>query len=159
MRYIFIVFLFIFMLAIYCIGCSTLKGPLFKPVLDVPEDQSVVYLYRMGDNSNTEFMITYNYEQLCVLKNNGYFPFFVEPGKVELSSAVQFKMFATGILDAAVATPTKFVFEAKPGLSYFIKCTAGTFGGQELTIKLVPENFGSNDIKECRLLETEPLFR
>ncbi len=158
MRYVINLFLalFVITLAIYPIGCSSLKGPLYTAVSDIPEDQSVVYLYRINDNYNTEFMITYNYEEICVLVNNGYFPFFVEPGKVELSSAVQFKMFATGILDAAIATPTEFVFEAEPGKSYYLKCSAGEFSGQELTIKLVPENFGSNDIKECKLLDPEP---
>jgi hypothetical protein len=158
MRYItnIFLFLFVFTLAIYSIGCSSLKGPLYKAVSDIPEDKSVVYLYRINDNFNTDFMITYNYEEICVLVNNGYFPFFVEPGKVEISSAVQFKMFATGILDAAIANPTEFVFEAEPGKSYYLKCDASVYTGQELTIKLVPEKFGSNDIKECRLLDPEP---
>jgi len=62
-------------------------------------------------------------------------------------------MFATGILDQAMANPTQLVFEAKAGESYFIECVADELGGQELTINKVPEKYGQNRIKECMLLQ------
>ncbi len=148
-------FLLIFTLALISNGCSSLSGSLFKVVSEVPEDHSVVYLYRLNDKINTEFMIKYNNVEICILENNGYFPLFVKEGKVEISSLVQFKMFATGILDAAMAGSSEFVFEAVSGKSYYLKCSAEEFSGQRLTIDLVPENFGVNNIRECRLLQPD----
>jgi hypothetical protein len=140
-------------LAVSFMGCSSLSGPLFKPAAEIPTDKSIIYLYRPNDDRNTEFTIEYNNMEICVLENGGYFPFFVEEGKVEISSSVNFKMFATGLLDIAVAGTTEFYLQAEPGKSYYIQCQAIESGGNKLFIKSVPENFGINDIKECRLLE------
>ena len=140
-----------FAIAILYIGCSSsLSGPMFKPVMDIPTDKSVIYLYRPDDDKNTEFTITYNNREICVLENGGYFPFFVEKGKVEISSNANFKMFVTGLLQTAGSTD--FVFKAEPGKNYYIMCQDAE-GSSELSMKLVPENFGINNIKECRLLE------
>jgi len=145
----------VFLLMLFYNGCSSLSGPLFKPASDIPTDHAVAYLYRLNDKVNTEFMIKYNNEEVCILKNNGYFPLFVKEGKVEITSTVQFKMFATGILDAAIAGYSEFVFKADQGKSYYLKCNAEELGGQKLTINLVPENFGSQNIRECRLLQPD----
>ena len=47
-------------------------------------------------------------------------------------------MFATGILDAAIAGTSEFVFEAEPKKSYYLKCRVEEMTGQKLTIDLVP---------------------
>jgi Protein of unknown function (DUF2846) len=141
-------------IAYFLSACSALNGPLFKPVNNIPENQSVVYMYRLENKSNTEFLIKSNGQDICILKNNGYFPFFVKPGRVDISSMVQFKLFATGILDAAVREPSKLVLKAETGKSYYIKCETDEITGQDLIMDLVPENFGSKNIKECKLLES-----
>jgi len=149
----YISFLILFVIVFFNYDCSSHQGPLFKKVTEIPENQSVIYLYRFEDKINTEFLIKYFDKEICILENNGYFPYIVEKGKVELSSTVQFKMFATGILDQAMANPTQLVFEAKAGESHFIECVADELGGQELTINKVPEKYGQNRIKECMLLQ------
>jgi len=132
------------------VGCSSsLSGPLFKPTTDIPTDKSIIYLYRPDTGHTTEFTMTYNNMEICILESGGYFPFFAEVGKVEISSAVNFKMFSTGLLDQAMSGSADLVFEAEPGKTYYIEC----LGHQKLTIKLVPENYGISRIKGCRLLE------
>jgi len=141
-------------LAVFYMGCSSsLSGPLFKPATDIPTDKSLIYLYRPDEDHSTEFTITYNNMEICILESGGYFPFFVEEGKVAISSSVNFKLFSTGLFDQAVSSSPDLVFEAEPGKSYYVECR----GNQSLTKKLVPENFGINDIKECRLLD--PIFQ
>lgn len=146
-------FVIILLILLY-VGCSSHQSPLFKKVSEIPENMSVIYIYRTEDKLNTEFLIKYFDQEICILENNGYFPYLVEEGKVELTSNVQFKMFATGILDQAMANPTELVFEAKAGNSYYIECKADELGGQELTIDQVPENYGKNRIKNCRLIQS-----
>jgi len=137
-------------LAIFYVGCSSsLSGSLFKPATDIPSDKSIIYLYRPDTGHTTEFTIKYNNMEICILESGGYFPFFAEEGKVAISSSVNFKMFSTGLLVLAFSGSTDLVFEAEPGKSYYIECR----GHQELTKKLVPENYGITDIKVCRLLE------
>lgn len=146
-------FLMAFVLSLLFIGCSSLSGPLFKPATNIPTDKSVIYLYRPNDNKNSEFTITYNNIEVCILESGGYFAFFAAEGKVELLSSVNFKLFATGLLDQALAGTTDLIFTAEPEKSYYVQCQAIGSQGQELSMKLVPENFGINDIKECRLLD------
>lgn len=135
---------------LFFVGCaSTLSGPLFKPVTDIQTDKSVVYLYRPNDDKSTEFTITYRGNEICVLENGGYFPFFVKEGKVVISSSPNFKMFVTGL--AQTGGSEDFIFKAEKGKYYYVLCQASQ--GNELSMKLMPENFGISDIKECRLLE------
>ena len=137
-------------LAVFYMGCSSsLSGPLFKPVTDIPKDKSVVYLYRPDDDRSTEFTITYRGNEICVLENGGYFPFFVKEGKVVISSSPNFKMFVTGL--AQTGDSEDFIFKAEKGIYYYVLCQDPQ--GSELSMKLMPENFGINSIKECRLLE------
>lgn len=147
-------FLILFIIAVFNLNCSSHQGPLFKKITEVPENQSVIYIYRFQDKLNTEFLIKYFDKEICILENNSYFPYLIEKGKVEISSMVQFKMFATGILDQAIAKPTQLVFEAEAGKSYFIECLADKLSGQELTLNVVPEKYGQNRIKECALVQT-----
>ena len=137
-------------LAIFYVGCaSSLSGPLFKPATDIPTDKSIIYLYRPDAGHTTEFLITYNNMEICDLQSGGYFPFYAEEGRVDITSTVNFKMFSTGLFDQAFSGSTDLVFEAEPGKSYYLECR----GHQNLSIKLVPESYGISSIKECRLLE------
>ncbi len=139
-------------LAVFYVSCSSsLSGSFFKPVADIPTDKSVIYLYRPNDDKSTEFTITYNNKEICILESGGYFPFFVKEGKVVISSSANFKLFVTGLLQTAGST--NFVYKAEPGKFYYVMCQAVGSDGSELSIKLVPENFGIKSIKECRLLE------
>jgi hypothetical protein len=142
--------LLVFSLAMLYISCSSsLSGPLFKPVTEIPTDRSILYLYRPDTDNNTEFTISYNNIEVCILVGGGYFPFYAEPGKVKISSAVNFKMFATGLLDQAASGTRDFFFQAEQGKIYYLECK----GHQELFIKVVPEKYGLSSIKDCRLLE------
>lgn len=141
-----------FTLAVFYIGCSSsLSGALFNAVTDIPADRSVIYLYRPIDDKSTEFTITYNNKEICVLVSGGYFPIYAEEGKVEISSSANFKMFVTGLLQTAGSTD--LFFEAEPGKYYYVMGQPVESDPNKLSIKLVPENFGVNSIKECRLLE------
>ena len=147
-------FLFAVIIALVYSGCaSSLQGPAFTPINEIPEGKSLIYLYRPDDKKRTEFEIKCNENQICIMENKGYYPFFIGEGKVEITSTVKFKMFATGLLDAGLYGSTDFVFKAEPGKIYYLECEAdGGSGGQKLNIKIVPENFGSIRIKDCILL-------
>jgi hypothetical protein len=142
----------VFALGMFYMGCSSASGPLFKPITDIPGDQSLIYLYRPDDGKSTEFTIKCNNKEIGILENKGYFPLCVEEGKVEISSLVRFKLFVVGLLDRAIAQPTEFVFKAEPGRAYYIECLADESEGKKLSINLVPDNYGFVRIKECRLL-------
>ena len=104
-----------------------------------------------NDDKSTKFTIKYNGQEICILENGGYFPFFVKEGKVKISSNANFKLFVTGLLQSAGSTD--FVFKAEAGKSYYIICQDAE-SGNELSMKMVPENFGLHSIEECRLLDT-----
>lgn len=136
-----------------CIGCSSLSGPLFKPILDIPTGKCIIYLYRLDDEHSSEFTVACNDSDICILEKWSYFPIINNAGKVKLSASVNFKLFTTGFLDKAIAGTTELIFKTEPGQSYYIECQALEWGGNKLTIKLVPKNFGMIRVKECRLLD------
>ena len=104
-------FLILFFISLVYLSCSSSQGPLFKKVTNIPPHQSVIYLFRSNDKVNSEFLITCNNKEVCVLENNGYFPYLVNEGKVVVKSFVQFKFFATGLLDLAMADSSQLVFK------------------------------------------------
>jgi hypothetical protein len=142
-------FLILFLISLVYLSCSSSQGPLFKKVTNIPPHQSVIYLFRSNDKVNSEFLITCNNKEVCLLENNGYFPYLVNEGKVVIRSFVQFKFFATGLLDLATADSSMLIFKADAGKSYYVECTSKESNKNELKISLVPENYGSIKIKEC----------
>ncbi len=147
-------FLILFFISLVYLSCSSSQGSLFKKVTNIPSHQSVIYLFRSNNRVNSEFLITCNNKEVCVLENNGYFPYLVNEGKVVVKSFVQFKFFATGLLDLAMADSSQLVFKADAGKSYYIECASKESNTNELKISLVPESYGSIKIKECPLLES-----
>ena len=136
--------------SVFFIGCSSsLSDTLFKPVTHIPTNKSVIYLYRPNDDKSTKFTITYNNKEICVLENGGYFPLFVNEGKVEIFSTANFKLLVTPLFVGS----TDIVLKAEHGKYYYVLCQDDGFSGSKLSMKVVPENFGVNSIKECRLLE------
>ncbi|MBI5471345.1 MAG: hypothetical protein HY961_03270 [Ignavibacteriae bacterium] len=142
---------FLVIIAVVWGGCSSSAGLIFKDVVDVPKDRCVVYVYRPDDEKGTEFDMRCNGEEICVLEKATYMPLYVQPGKVEISSLVRFKLFSTGLLDPALAGPSECVFTGEAGRTYFVECLANQSAGQRLSISVVPERYARIRIRECRL--------
>lgn len=132
------------------VGCSSTSGPLFKEVTDIPQGRGIAYIFRPDDGKSTEFTLTVNGIEVGILESMGYLPVFIEEGKVEIASAVRFKLFVTGI--QALGGQTEFVFKAEAGRTYYLECLADRSDGQKLSITVVPENYGRLRIKGCHLL-------
>ncbi len=147
-------FIILVLFSVFLVSCSSSQGPLFKKISNIPEHQSAIYFFRSNDKVNSEFLMTCNNKEVCILENNGYFPYLVNEGKVVIKSFIQFKLFATGLLDLAMADSTQLVFKANAGKSYYVECAAKGSNKNELKISLVPENYGSIKIKDCPLLES-----
>jgi len=104
-------------------GCtSTLEGPAFRPISDRPQDKAVLYVFWPDRRIGTQFTIKANDNQVGTLINGGYLPYIVEPGEIILTSKVQFKYGATGVLDAAMAPTTDFKLNVEGGKNYFVRC-------------------------------------
>jgi hypothetical protein len=138
--------LFVFVLTLSCVSCSSLQGPVFKKITDIPQNKSVVYLYYPNNNINPDLIIKYKNKEVCILKNGGYYPFIADEGKFEISSEIR---------SLIIDNSTEFVFKADAGKSYFIECQVEAGYVAKPIIKLVPENFGMNRIKDCILLDTK----
>jgi len=143
-------------------GCAgSLKGPAFQAVTSIPENKAVIYLYWPDEDLGTQFTIKANDEHVITLKNEGYIPFFVTPDSVDLSAKVQFKLFKTGLLEAAAAPTTHFKLKTEAGGTYYVKCSGmapkflslSTTHGQRLGMALVTHDIGAFEIQACKLLK------
>ena len=134
-------------------GCSSsLRGTFFKVVNDIPSGKCLVYLYRPVDDYQTKFSVQYDNHEICTSEKGSYYPLFVDPGKVKITSKVNFQMFVTGILDKAITRHTTFVFTAQAGKRYFIECTTEEDNRNLLNMRLVTKEYGRVRIRGCRLL-------
>ncbi|MBX2990099.1 MAG: DUF2846 domain-containing protein [Bacteroidetes bacterium] len=140
----------LFAITLSSVGCSSSRGPLFKEVAGIPHGRSIAYLYRPDDGKSTEFDLKVNGAEIGILERMGYFPVVIEEGKVEITSAVRFKLFVTGI--QAIGGPAKFVFKAEAGKTYYVECLADQSDGQRLSISVVPGKYGRIRIRECTLI-------
>jgi hypothetical protein len=142
-RQIFLVAFIIFMLGLT--GCATL-GPVYQKVENIPENSSVVYIYRpsgfvgggVAPNLYTDKGKTY----LVKIYPGGYFPYFAKPGEVDFSAATEAESSVT--------------LDIKPGQIYYVKLTIGIgfFVGRPHLI-IVPPEVGEKEIAECKLIPKE----
>ena len=128
----------------------------FEPIAELPDGQALIYLYRK-DDANSAFKIKANHQVVTVLKPNGYYPLVTEPGTIELSSKVSFKMFATGIMDKAFAKKHTVEVQAEPGKVYYVTGEPQGAGitpePQELVLMVVPNEQGAREIMGAKKMK------
>ena len=139
-------------------GCATtIKGPVFHPVGNVPENKSLVYIYwtdKAARIKGIDFSIKANGESLTDMRHGGYYQYFSDPGTLELSSHVNFKFMAVGLLDVAMAPTEKLEIDIDGGGTYYVRCIshgANAFN-YALTMMLVDKERGEYEIREAKLL-------
>ena len=161
---------FVLFLTTMLFGCvvpsppELVKGPAFEPVVGVPDDKALVYMFWPYESYRTEFDITANGKRVGVLRSSGYFPFVADAGEINLAAKVNFKLLVTGALTVAVAPSTYLTISVDPGGVYYVKGAAleptpafiGVSKGQRLGMTLETEEIGKQSIEQCcRLLPSK----
>jgi len=129
-------------------GCSA-TGPVYKKVDTIPEGQALVYIYRPGKfmGGGVVFDVhSGNIEdetEIVELRSGGYFPYFTQPGELQLWAKTE--------------STTSLTLDLKAGDLRYVRGTVGVgflIGRPKLTE--VDEQTGAAEIKECVLL-TAPM--
>ena len=125
-------------------GCASL-GPKFESVSVIPDSQAVIYIYRPSRfvGGAVKPSVYDGDKVITELVSGGYYPYFVNPGKVELWSKTESK--------------SSVELVAEKGRTYFVRGTIGmgVFVGRP-HLEVVPEKVGMEEIKECkRVMDSE----
>jgi hypothetical protein len=129
-------------------GCSA-TGPVYKKVDTIPEGQALVYIYRPGKFMGGGVVFDVHSgsieddTEIVELRSGGYFPYFTQPGELQLWAKTE--------------STTSLTLDLKAGDLRYVRGTVGVgffVGRPKLTE--VDENIGAAEIKECVLL-TAPI--
>ena len=136
------VVLVIFIMGI--IGCAA--GPAYQKVEKIPENSSVVYIYRPGfagwPEVNPNLYTDKGKTFLTKIYSVGYFPYIVKPGEVDFSAARE--------------TESTVTLDVKPRQIYYIKVTIGRgIFVERPHLTIVPPDVGAREIKRCKLITKE----
>jgi hypothetical protein len=117
-------------------GCA----PRFVPVVSVPPDQGVVYIFRPGSplGAAVLYTVTANGTPVVRLRNGGYYPLITPPGQV--------------IFSAQTEASSSVAINVAPGGSYYLRGTVamGAFVGRP-QLEEIPAAIGPSQIARCRL--------
>ncbi len=140
----------LFLTTLFVSGCASIDGPKFTQIAETPSDKSIVYLYKARVYGGDTFTIGVNGVPVTKLRKGGYYPYIAEPGKLELTSSIHFRILiplyaSVGYL---VQPDSTLILNIEPGKTYYVKQTSG------LILKLVemPEETALIELEKCKLL-------
>ena len=117
------------------------RGPVFQKIETIPENISLVYIYRPEKfiGALVSYDIKAGDEYVVNLQNGGYFPYITKPRPVEFWAETEAKSSVSLVI--------------KPGREYYIRGTvvAGIFIGRPKLEVVSPEN-AKQEILKCKLL-------
>lgn len=125
-------------------GCSA-TGPVYEKVDSVPEGQALVYIYRPGKFLGGGVVFDVHAggieedTEIVELRSGGYFPYFTQPGELQLWAKTE--------------STTSLTLDLNSGDRRYVRGTVGVgflIGRPKLAE--VDEQTGAGEIKECSLL-------
>ena len=163
-------------LAVFAIsGCSSLgKDKAFSPVVEIPPNKGILYIYRNDTNSldgftffnylvfgHTVHTIEANGKPITIMENGGYFPYIIDPGELKLTTKVRFKMFVTGLGDMALSENKSIKVQIYSGKVHYVRAVHDTappswdvYGySHSLNLRSFPPETGGSEIHGTRLLD------
>lgn len=168
-------FAVVLILAVFAIsGCSSLeKDKAFSPVVEIPLNKGILYIYRNDTDSldgftffnylvfgHTVHTIEANGKPITIMECGGYFPYIVDPGELTLNAKVRFKMFVTGLGDMALSENKSIKVRIDSGKAHYVRAVTATSKewfeldySQKLNFTSVRPETGDREIQGTRLLD------
>lgn len=157
--------IFCILIMIFFYGCASSQpqGPIFAGHKEFSQEKALVYIYRVGNESggyDRTYGLKANREPITILKHGGYFPYVVNPGKIEFVADVIYSpaMFvapiATAIEEANKEGAGEQTLNIEAGKTYYLQFyPIEHFTYYELRFKVNDKDVGEADLKGCKLLE------
>ena len=139
---------FLLLLVLVLSGCSTTPhGPTFSPVQHISPGKALVYFYRpnMFRGGRATFRVYVNDGLIVEMKNGGYYPLIVDPGKLRISTKM--KPTFGYVLEAIVTLGETIDIDAEAGVRYFVKVDFT----KTKQLQLVPNDVGREEIEQLKL--------
>jgi hypothetical protein len=110
------------------VACSSL-GTEYVPIKTIPEGQALVYILypeskAPGSDARAKspiFTVSESGKPIVTVEKGGYYPYFVKPGELTLTSKLSFKLYTSGALDVALAPENNIQLQIDPGQTYYLE--------------------------------------
>ena len=129
------------MFALVAVGCTSTMtgavppGPQFQPVLDLPEEKGVIYIYKPKTRGKSIYDIFVNGEIVTKLFKGGYYPYVANSGKNTIVGIKRARLGETATVLLGMSPDLQISVNVEAGKSYFVERE----GGFSPNFKLVPE--------------------
>jgi hypothetical protein len=122
-------------------ACAPTLGPKYVKPDKVLDNVGVVYIYRpsKGIGGGVSYDVKANGKTITTLYNGGYYPYFANPGELEISATTE--------------STSSVTLDVKPAQSYYVKGWVGIgffIGRPHLLI--VEKDVAEKEIVECKLI-------
>jgi len=128
------------------VACTTSSKQSFQPVLNIPEEKSVVYIYSQTGGWLTGMPPTIRIgDNVITMPDKTYYYFFVDPGDLKI------------LVQALLSKGKELTFEVKKDQKYYVKVTTKlrktsfTKSETQIGIEQVNNVIGEKEIKKCSL--------
>lgn len=121
-------------------GCASL-GPPYQKVEQIPENKGLIYIYRTGSIVGGAVSPDVKVGDIVVttLYKGGYYPYFADPGEVELWAKTESRSAVT--------------LDVKAGEVYYVKGSIGVgFIVGRPHLMVVTREVGEKEIADCKLI-------
>lgn len=158
--------IFYILIMIFFYGCASSQpqGPIFAGHKEFSQDKALVYIYRVANESggyDRTYSLKANGEPITVLKHGGYFPYVVNPSKIEFKAelAPNLVIMASPLMAAVESASdnsreVKQTLNVEAGKIYYLQFyPIEHFTYYELRFKVNDKDVGEADLKACKLLE------
>lgn len=131
--------------AVVLLGACAASGPRYEAAAQAPAGKGLVYIYRPGKFMGGGVVFDVHAgpkadnHPVVELASGGYFPYYAEPGELELWSKTE--------------STSSVTLDVKAGQTAYVRGSIGVgfFVGRP-SLEVVDHNTGEREIRECKLL-------
>ena len=132
--------------AIALLGACAATGPRYEAAAQAPAGKGLVYIYRPGKVMGGGVVFDVHAgpkadnRAVVVLQSGGYFPYYAEPGELELWGKTE--------------STSSVTVDVKAGETAYVRGSVGVgfFVGRP-SLEVVDRSTGEREIRECKLLQ------
>jgi len=132
--------------AIALLGACAATGPRYEPAAQAPAGKALVYIYRPGKFMGGGVVFDVHAgskadnRAIVELQSGGYFPYYADPGELELWAKTE--------------STSSVTVDVKAGDTAYVRGSVGVgfFVGRP-SLEMVDRSTGEREVQECKLLQ------
>lgn len=127
-------------------GCAlTAKGPSFVKPSYIPVEKALIYIYQPLCYGKTFHEIRANGKPITLLKKGGYYPYFADPGRVDIIGIKKARPSELVTVVLGMEPALKITLNVEGGETYYVKRHGAFF----TKLSEIPKDKALKELQEC----------